>query len=272
MPCQSPASCFPAWTAPSAASCRAVHDALAEVHGVPRRGADAAEADCGRVDQVLEALVRTILSQNTTNANSRASMRALMAHFGGSLDRVADAPRGEVVACLRAGGLANVKAARIQALLAEVREEYGTLSLEHLRELPDDQVHLALTRYRGVGHKTASCVALFCLGRARLAVDTHVHRLARQLGWAPPAATRDQVYHHLDARVPDPLKYPLHVLLVRHGQCCPRCRAAGHRQRRPADALLPCPLRPRSATRRGRWEGGPESGSPQAATGQGKQR
>ena len=38
------------------------------------------------------------------------------------------------------------------------------------------------------------------------------------LGWVPKSASRDQTYAHLNARVPDGIKYALHVLLVKHGK------------------------------------------------------
>eukprot|EP00965_Chrysotila_dentata_P109497 3618518-Pleurochrysis_carterae.AAC.2 len=38
------------------------------------------------------------------------------------------------------------------------------------------------------------------------------------LGWVPKSATRDQTYEHLNRRVPDDIKYELHVLLVEYGK------------------------------------------------------
>jgi endonuclease III len=113
------------------------------------------------------------------------------------------------------------------------------VSLEHLRPLGDAEIKAALMQYPGVGPKTASCVLLFCLGRDSFAVDTHVFRIAKQLGWVPPKATREQTHTHLDARVPKHLQYALHVLLIRHGKSCYRCAAQGRPQQPP---LGPCPL------------------------------
>lgn len=41
----------------------------------------------------------------------------------------------------------------------------------------------------------------------------------------PPS--RDQTFYHLDATLPNELKYALHSLLVRHGRGCVRCAASG---------------------------------------------
>ena len=38
----------------------------------------------------------------------------------------------------------------------------------------------------------ASCCSAFCIGNDEMAVDTHVWRLCKALGWVPEKATRDQ--------------------------------------------------------------------------------
>jgi endonuclease-3 len=68
---------------------------------------------------------------------------------------------------------------------------------------------------------------LFCLGRDSFAVDTHVYRLSKLLGWVPPKADRVLAQAHLDLRVPDELKYGLHVLFIQHGRACAGCKNTG---------------------------------------------
>ncbi len=106
------------------------------------------------------------------------------------------------------------------------RADEHVLSLDHLHALSSDDALNALIKYPGIGPKTASCVLLFCMQRPSFAVDTHVFRICRWLNWIPANATRNSAYSHCEVRVPDPLKYPLHQLLIRHGKTCPRCRAA----------------------------------------------
>lgn len=67
---------FPDWKYPTHEQCQTVQDALSRVHGLPKRPAKlvdraGAPAGCGAVPDVLDALVRTILSQNTTSASER---------------------------------------------------------------------------------------------------------------------------------------------------------------------------------------------------------
>ncbi|KAF2027538.1 DNA glycosylase [Setomelanomma holmii] len=192
----------------------------------------------------------------------------------GSVDwnavRLADTK--DVFEAIKSGGLADVKSKDIKKILQIVWEENqerrkalqstkseaagssnepdsekkqevakaenDVVSLDHLHLLSTDDAFAHLTKYPGIGPKTASCVLLFCLQRPSFAVDTHVFRLCKWLGWVPPpgdpagnakgtftGATRNSTYAHCEVRVPDHLKYPLHQLLIRHGKSCPRCRA-----------------------------------------------
>lgn len=65
---------FPDFSGPTPEQCQEVEDALSSVHGKPSRpdkleDREGAAAGCGAVPDVLDALVRTILSQNTTSAS-----------------------------------------------------------------------------------------------------------------------------------------------------------------------------------------------------------
>lgn len=139
-----------------------------------------------------------------------------------------EAPRADVVESIKHGGLANKKAKTIQDVLVAIKAKHGVYSLQHLasKDMSDDEAMKELVGYDGVGPKTASCVLLFCLGRDSFAVDTHIYRLSKVLGWVPQKADRVLAQAHLDLRVPDELKYGLHVLLIQHGRACSGCKKA----------------------------------------------
>lgn len=196
----------------------------------------------------LSTTVRTILSQNTTDATSFRAFLNLKQAFP-EWEAVRTANPAALADAIRAGGLADRKAAVIQTVLNAVYKETGSTSLDHLRSWPDDRVKEYLTSFNGVGPKTASCVLAFALARPDFPVDTHVHRLATSvLGWAPKAADREAAYAHLNARVPDAIKIRLHVLLVEHGKKCVACgggRAAG------GSPITKCSLRSAVAAAKG---------------------
>jgi len=176
----------------------------------------------------LDELILTVLSQHTSDLNADRAFTSLRAAFP-TWEEVAEAPTEAVADAIRSGGLADTKAPRIQSILEEVRHREGRFDLSRLRAMPDDEVRNYLTSLPGIGPKTAAVVLSFALGRDAIPVDTHVHRVATRLGLVPPKASAekaDRLLHHL---VPDGLRTPLHVALIRLGrEICkaptPRCR------------------------------------------------
>ncbi|OTB04545.1 hypothetical protein M426DRAFT_320666 [Hypoxylon sp. CI-4A] len=238
---------FPEFPRPTPEECHRAYDVLAALHGERQRpekvSAPADRAGCGDSPSVLDALVRTILSQNTSNKNSTRAKLDMDEVYGGSGDTDTDerweailsGGQAKLESAIARGGLGGVKSRVIIDILRQVKERHGRYSLDHLLTLEasgeddgDDEAAMReLISFKGVGPKTASCVLLFCVGRDSFAVDTHVHRLTGTLGWRPQSASRDEAFAHLDARIPDALKYGLHVLFVEHGRKCPECKAGG---------------------------------------------
>jgi endonuclease-3 len=171
-------------------------------------------------------LVDTILSQNTSAANSDAGYRQLRRKFR-SWKQVAEAPVGEVERCIRVSGLSNLKAPRIQAILRRIRADRGRIDLQFLNDLPDAAAYDYLRAFPGVGPKTACCTLLFAFGKALFPVDTHIHRIARRLGVVPPQVTPEQTQDLLTPRVAPQDRYETHVLLIEHGR--KTCRAINPR-------------------------------------------
>ncbi|GAA5840485.1 hypothetical protein JCM11251_007599 [Rhodosporidiobolus azoricus] len=191
---------FPQWPHPTADEAQEVCDLLASVHGMPQRPGvlvdrpDAA-AGCGAVPDVLDALIRTTLSQNTTSKNSTAAKRQMDEVYGRAAYRaVLEGGEAKLEETIRCGGLAKNKAKAILGVLRRCEERNiekggkageGELSLDWLHELSDGDAMKQLISFDSIGIKTASCVLLFCLGRDSFAVDTHVHRITNWLGWTP---------------------------------------------------------------------------------------
>src|SRR5258708_30474629 len=70
----------------------------------------------------IGGLVGTILSQHTSDINSERSYQQLVATFPG-WEEVRDAPTFQVAETIRSGGLANIKAFRIQDVLHTLTEQ-----------------------------------------------------------------------------------------------------------------------------------------------------
>ena len=126
---------FPDHPHPTPEEAQTVVDLLSGTHGVHMRPPkppipDLSVAGCGEVPSVLDALIRTLLSANTSAQNSNRAFQGLVEKFGvcgrkGSVDwdKVRGATTKEVITAIKPGGLANIKGKRIQDILQQVWEE-----------------------------------------------------------------------------------------------------------------------------------------------------
>jgi endonuclease-3 len=171
----------------------------------------------------MSELVLTILSQNTSDANSGRAFMRLKLRFP-SWELLREAPAEELEPVIAVGGLAKQKAPRIKAALDAVYERTGgRLDLDFLRDMPLGEAKAWLRGLKGVGPKTAACVLMFALGRPALPVDTHVFRVAQRLGLAPGAAGPEKAHEILEAMLAPEEVYPFHIALIKHGRRI--CRA-----------------------------------------------
>ncbi len=203
----------------------AILDALYEHHGRMRYDGP---------DDLLGVLVRTILSQQTTRANCRRAFGALLDTYGGDWRRIERADSDELVETISVAGLANQKAQRIQALLARLDDERGEYSLEFLKQREVDQARAYLTRFKGVGPKTAAFSLMYAAGMAAFPMDTHILRICQRLGLIDASTSSKQAHRQMEALIPADQHYSAHMVLVRHGRdiCharrpeCERCPIA----------------------------------------------
>lgn len=190
---------------------------LTQVFGVPRR----------RGRDPVGQLVATMLSQATTDTQTARSFDKLVSRFP-TWEQVRDAPVARIAEQIKSSGLSQQKAPRIKAALQHITRERGRIELDFLETLPFDQAYHWLRGIHGVGPKTASIVLLFTFRKPFFPVDTHIHRIARRLGWIPPNASAEYAHQVLQPLIPRGAHYRLHVNLIRHGrEICiarmPRC-------------------------------------------------
>ena len=162
------------WRRPPKRRVRAVRDRLRELYGRPVNHPHG---------HPIEELVRTVLSQNTSDSNRDVAYQRLRARFP-TWEEVRDAPVEDVMEAIRPGGLANTKAPRIQEILGSVGQHPD---LDWLADAPREWAMEFLTSLPGVGRKTAACVMIFAFGRPEIPVDTHVYRVGGRLAWFPKA-------------------------------------------------------------------------------------
>ncbi|MAT41571.1 MAG: hypothetical protein CL609_04450 [Anaerolineaceae bacterium] len=178
----------------------------------------------------IDELISTILSQNTNDRNRDIAFYALKEEFP-TWEAVRDADPETVMDLIRPAGLANQKGPRLQAVLKQISAERGELSLDFLKDYSAAEAQAWLTRFKGVGPKTASIVLQFALDIPAFPVDTHVYRVTGRLGLRPDSMSADQAHEHL-ANLFEPEMYgPGHLNIIRLGReickarkpLCDRC-------------------------------------------------
>ena len=144
----------------------------------------------------IDELISTILSQNTNDLNRDRAFNSLRARFG-TWEEVRDASTDDVIEAIRPAGLANQKGPRIQQVLRSITEERGSLDLSFLANLSVDEAKAWLTKFNGVGPKTAAIVLCFSLGKPAFPVDTHIYRVTGRIGLRPERMTVEQAHPYL---------------------------------------------------------------------------
>jgi endonuclease-3 len=199
----------------------AMHEGLLEFYGYP---------EWRNPLPALDELVSTILSQNTNDVNRDVAFDALRAAFP-NWEAVRDAAVEEVIEAIRPAGLANQKGARIKAVLQAITEERGELSIDFLSKFSQQEAKDWLTKFKGVGPKTAAIVLQFSLGIPAFPVDTHVHRVTGRIGLRPAKMTAEQAHEYFEDLLPPDSYYAAHLNIIRLGReiCqarkanCPKC-------------------------------------------------
>jgi endonuclease-3 len=178
----------------------------------------------------IDVLIGTILSQNTSDANSERAFASLKTSFA-SWEAVASAPVEHIARVIQSGGLHRIKAARIKQVLEQIEKEQGFISLDSLKSMSMAEAEDYLMRLPGVGRKTARCVLLFSLGKPSLPVDTHIFRVAKRLGLIDSRAPIEKAPSLLQEQIPPSKVYQFHIYMIEHGRricharqpCCNRC-------------------------------------------------
>ena len=211
---------------------RRVCEALAATYGRPR---------FGNPRKPLDDLIYIVMSNKTTPEMARQVYARIRQRFPDWHDVLTARPR-VLRSILRPAGLATVKSSQIRAALRRIRCDFGKCDLAGLRSRPEQEIHNYLMSLPGVSDKVAKCVMMYTMGLDVLPVDSHVHRIAKRLGWTARRRL-DQCQDELAVLVPPKRRYAFHVDCIAHGRevcrptapacqaCCIRRHCDYYRQR-----------------------------------------
>lgn len=160
-------------------------------------------------DSIFHLLVAVVLSAQTTDASVNTVTPVLFEKYPEPEDLAAADPE-TVEDIIRRIGLYKNKTKNIMALSKALIEEYDSEVPESFNEL---------VKLPGVGRKTANVVLAEAFGEQRIAVDTHVFRVANRIGLTDEKdvlATEKALMKVL----PEDRWSRVHHLLIFHGRRC----------------------------------------------------
>ena len=203
-----------------------ISETLEGLLGVPNR-------DGG--GDVLECLILTILSQNTTDVNRDKGYAELKERYP-TWEDVLEADVKAIEAAIRLAGLGKQKSQTIKNFLTWLKTEHDELSLEFLHDMDTEQALELLCQHKGIGIKTASVTLSFACGREVFPVDTHILRISKRLGLIPLNCSAEKAHQLLPPIVPEGKAYPFHMNLIYFGRqicnarkpLCERCPLTQH--------------------------------------------
>lgn len=169
----------------------------------------------------FELIVAVALSAQTTDVSVNKVTPELFRRYPDP-ESLASADPDEVMEVIRTIGLYRNKSKNIVRLAGKLVSDFGG-------KVPDD--FDSLITLPGVGRKTANVVLAEGFGVPRIAVDTHVFRVANRIGLTDETdvnATEDALME----RIPEDSWIKAHHLLIFHGRkCCsarkPACSECG---------------------------------------------
>lgn len=156
---------------------------------------------------VYELCIAVVLSAQTTDRQVNLVTPELFRLYPDAR-ALAKAPVSKLEKIVQSTGFYRMKAKHISQLAKTVAEKFGG-------EIPSDRA--SLESLPGVGRKSANVILSQGFGMQAMAVDTHVGRLARRLGYSvsenPLTVERD-----LCSFIPEKDWTEAHLLLITHGR------------------------------------------------------
>ncbi len=176
------------------------------------------DAECAlEHENIYQLIVAVALSAQTTDKSVNQVTPALFERYPDAKS-LAEASPEEVEEYIKRIGMYRTKAKNIIAMAKKLCEDFGG-------QVPDD--YEALVSLPGVGRKTANVVLSVGFGHQRIAVDTHVFRVANRIGLVN---AKDPLKTELALmeRIPEERWTKTHHSLIFHGRrCCearkPKC-------------------------------------------------
>ncbi len=185
-----------------------INNLLIKHFGIPSRA--------GKLPDPVDMLIATILSQNTNDNNSYKAYNNLKKRYP-NWEMLLTAKLPSIEKEIKVAGLGKQKSRAIKNFIQGLFRVNNNLNLNHIKNMKNLDAINELTKFKGVGVKTASCVLLFALDRNICPVDTHVHRTLNRIGLVN-TNTPDKTFFELNRNFPGNIAHSFHTNLIRLGR------------------------------------------------------
>jgi endonuclease-3 len=174
-----------------------------------------------KYENPYQLVVAVLLSAQCTDVRVNQITPAFFKRFP-TPEELAKASHQEVYELIKSCSYPNNKTKHLIGMARKLVEEYGgnvPEDFEDLQKLP------------GIGRKSANVIAAIVHKQPRIAVDTHVFRVANRIGLVD-ARTPLETEKQLTANIPENLRLKAHHWLILHGRytCTarnPKCGQCG---------------------------------------------
>lgn len=192
---------------------KTINNILIKHFGVPPRAKE--------LPDPVDMLIATILSQNTNDNNSYKAYQNLRKRYP-KWEMLLKVRTSGIEKEIKIAGLGKQKSKAIKNFVTGLYKSTNKLDLNHLNKMKNINAIKELTKYGGIGVKTASCVLLFALDRDICPVDTHVHRTLNRIGLVH-ASSPEKTFYELNQNFPSGIAHSFHTNLIRLGReiCTP---------------------------------------------------
>ncbi len=172
-----------------------------------------------------ELIVAVLLSAQCTDVRVNQITPAFFSRFP-TPETLAKAEQSEVYELIKSCSYPNNKARHLIGMARMLVEEFGG-------KIPEDFEQLQ--KLPGIGRKSANVLAAIIHKQPRIAVDTHVFRVANRIGLTNNSKTPFQTEQELMKYIPETKRLKAHHWLILHGRytCTarkPKCNKCGLRQ------------------------------------------
>jgi len=169
-----------------------------------------------RKREPIELLIRTVLSQNTSDRNADRAFENLKRLVRGDFKELLNTDIEVLKEAIKPAGMQNQRAKRIVELVNSIYEEYNG-DLSWIRELPLEEARKELLKLPGIGYKTADIMLAFYGGRDILPIDTHITRIANRIGYVK-TTKYEEIRKRLEQEIEHGKKAIVHLLLIMFGR------------------------------------------------------